>query len=200
MEYLILSEINVKALEYIKDDGVFVKSIKPNFKALGPKVGKNMKVLAGKVAQFGQVEIQQLESQGSISLDLNGESFDLIKDDVEISTKDIPGWSVASEGLVTVALDITISEELRSEGIARELVNRIQNMRKESGLEVTDKIILMVEKQPDVTRAVESNKNYICDETLASKLSLEEAISNDKAINVEVEDGVSTKIFLQKAE
>ena len=200
VEDLILSEINVKALEYIKDDGVFVKSIKPNFKALGPKVGKNMKVLAGKVAQFGQVEIQQLESQGSISLDLNGESFDLIKDDVEISTKDIPGWSVASEGLVTVALDITISEELRSEGIARELVNRIQNMRKESGLEVTDKIILMVEKQPDVTRAVESNKNYICDETLASKLSLEEAISNDKAINVEVEDGVSTKIFLQKAE
>jgi len=200
VEDLILSEINVKELEYIKDDGVFVKSIKPNFKALGPKVGKNMKVLAGKVAQFGQVEIQQLESQGSISLDLNGESFDLIKDDVEISTKDIPGWSVASEGPVTVALDITISEELRSEGIARELVNRIQNMRKESGLDVTDKIILMVEKQPDVTRAVESNKNYICDETLASKLSLEEAITNDKAINVEVEDGVSTKIFLQKAE
>jgi len=188
----------VKELQYIKDDGVFVKSIKPNFKALGPKVGKNMKVLAGKVAQFGQEEIEILETQGSINLDLNGESFVLIKNDVEISTKDIPGWSVASEGSVTVALDITISEELRSEGIARELVNRIQNMRKESGLDVTDKIILMVEKQADVTRAVESNKNYICDETLASKLSLEEAITNDKAINVEVEDGVSTKIYLQK--
>ncbi len=200
VEDLILSEINVKELEYIKDDGVFVKSIKPNFKALGPKVGKNMKVLAGKVAQFGQAEIQQLETEGSIQLDLDGEPFELIKDDVEISTKDIPGWSVASEGAMTVALDITISDVLRSEGIARELVNRIQNMRKESGLEVTDKIILMVEKQAEVTRAVESNKNYICDETLASELSLEEAITNDKAINVEVEDGISTRIFLQKAE
>ena len=199
VEDLILSEVNVKELQYIKDDGVFVKSIKPNFNTLGPKVGKNMKVLAGRVAQFEQSEIQTLESEGSITLDLNGESFVLIKDDVEISTKDIPGWSMASEGIVTVALDITISEELRSEGIARELVNRIQNMRKESGLDVTDKIILMVEKQAEVTRAVESNKNYICDETLASELSLQEAITNDKAINVEVEDGISTKIFLQKA-
>ena len=199
VEDLILSEVNVKELQYIKDDGVFVKSIKPNFNTLGPKVGKNMKVLAGRVAQFEQSEIQTLESEGSITLDLNGESFVLIKDDVEISTKDIPGCSVASEGIVTVALDITISEELRSEGIARELVNRIQNMRKESGLDVTDKIILMVEKQAEVTRAVESNKNYICDETLASELSLQEAITNDKAINVEVEDGISTKIFLQKA-
>lgn len=199
VEDLILSEVNVKELQYIKDDGVFVKSIKPNFKTLGPKVGKNMKVLAGRVAQFEQSEIQTLESEGSITLDLNGESFVLIKDDVEISTKDIPGWSMASEGIVTVALDITISEELRSEGIARELVNRIQNMRKESGLDVTDKIFLMVEKQAEVTRAVESNKNYICDETLASELSLQEAITNDKAINVEVEDGISTKIFLQKA-
>ena len=199
VEDLILSEVNVKELQYIKDDGVFVKSIKPNFNTLGPKVGKNMKVLAGRVAQFEQSEIQTLESEGSITLDLNGESFVLIKDDVEISTKDIPGWSMASEGIVTVALDITISEELRSEGIARELVNRIQNMRKESGLDVTDKIFLMVEKQAEVTRAVESNKNYICDETLASELSLQEAITNDKAINVEVEDGISTKIFLQKA-
>jgi len=199
VEDLILSEVNVKKLQYIKDDGVFVRSIKPNFKTLGPKVGKNMKVLAGRVAQFEQSEIQTLESEGSITLDLNGESFVLIKDDVEISTKDIPGWSMASEGIVTVALDITISEELRSEGIARELVNRIQNMRKESGLDVTDKIFLMVEKQAEVTRAVESNKNYICDETLASELSLQEAITNDKAINVEVEDGISTKIFLQKA-
>ena len=199
VEDLILIEINVKELQYIKDDGVFVKSIKPNFKTLGPKAGKNMKVLAGQVAQFGQSEIQTLESEGSIALDLNGEAFVLIKEDVEISTKDIPGWSVASEGAVTVALDITISEELRSEGIARELVNRIQNMRKESGLDVTDKIILMVEKQAEVTRAVESNKNYICDETLASELSLQEAITNDKAINVEVEDGISTKIYLQKA-
>ena len=199
VEGLILSEINVKEMQYVKDEGVFVKSIKPNFKALGPKVGKDMKVLAGQVNQFGQEEIATIEREGQIELDLNGTAFTLVKEDVEISTKDIPGWSVASEGNVTVALDMTISEELRSEGIARELVNRIQNMRKDNGLEVTDRIVLHVENQADIARAVESNKNYICDETLASELTLAEEITDHRAQEIEVEQGVSTKIYLEKA-
>ncbi|MEQ9186922.1 MAG: isoleucine--tRNA ligase [Cryomorphaceae bacterium] len=200
VEPLILSEINVKALEYVKDQGVFVKSIKPNFKALGPKVGKDMKALAGIVSQFGQDEIAEMEQQGKVSIDLNGAAFELIEADVEISTKDIPGWSVANEGGVTVAMDISISEALREEGIARELVNRIQNMRKDNGLEVTDRIKLYVENQADIARAVESNMNYICDETLASELTLTEEITNQQAQEIEVEPGVSTKIYLENAE
>lgn len=197
---LILSEINVKEMDFVKDDGVFVKSIKPNFKSLGPKAGKHMKAIAGRVAQFGQQEINIIEQNGKLTIEIDGKPFELSASDVEIATKDIPGWSVASEGNVTVALDMTISENLRFEGIARELVNRIQNMRKESGLEVTDKIKLMVENQADIARAVESNKNYICHETLASELELTEAISNDKATTIEVEEGLSTRILLLKAE
>jgi isoleucyl-tRNA synthetase len=199
VEDLILSEVNVKELEYVKDDNVFVKSIKPNFKALGPKVGKNMKTLSAAVAQFGQAEIQSIESTGKIDLDLDGTPFSLEREDVEISTKDIPGWTVASEGNMTVALDITISSELRSEGIARELVNRIQNLRKDSGLEVTDKIILHVEKQGEIEAAVVSNKNYICEETLAQELLLKEMINEADAQTIEVEEGVFTKIFIKKA-
>jgi isoleucyl-tRNA synthetase len=199
VEDLILSEVNVKELEYVKDDNVFVKSIKPNFKALGPKVGKNMKTLSAAVAQFGQAEIQSIESTGKIDLDLDGTAFSLEREDVEISTKDIPGWTVASEGNMTVALDITISPALRSEGIARELVNRIQNLRKDSGLEVTDKIILHVEKQGEIEAAVVSNKNYICEETLAQELLLKEMINEANAQTIEVEEGVFTKIFIKKA-
>ncbi|MDP4764125.1 MAG: DUF5915 domain-containing protein, partial [Salibacteraceae bacterium] len=199
VEDLILSEVNVKELEYVKDDNVFVKSIKPNFKALGPKVGKNMKTLSAAVAQFGQAEIQSIESTGKIDLDLDGTAFSLEREDVEISTKDIPGWTVASEGNMTVALDITISPALRSEGIARELVNRIQNLRKDSGLEVTDKIILHVEKQGEIEAAVVSNKNYICEETLAQELLLKEMVNEADAQTIEVEEGVFTKIFIKKA-
>jgi isoleucyl-tRNA synthetase len=199
VEDLILSEVNVKELEYVKDDNVFVKSIKPNFKALGPKVGKNMKALSAAVGQFGQEQIQQIESAGSIELDLNGTAFSLERDDVEISTKDIPGWTVASEGTVTVALDITISPELRSEGLARELVNRIQNLRKDSGFDVTDKINLVVEKQGEIEAAVISNKNYICEETLALELLLSDSINDEKAQTIEVEEDVFIKILIKKA-
>ena len=198
VESLILSEVNVKELEYVHDSNIFVKSIKPNFKALGPKVGKNMKALSAQVGQFGQDEIQQIEREGKITLDLDGSTFDLISDDVEISTKDIPGWIVASEGSVTVALDITISPELRSEGIARELVNRIQNLRKDSGLEVTDRIHLMVENQPEIEQAVNINKNYICAETLADQLLVKSELAQDSALEIEVEEGLKTKIFIEK--
>lgn len=198
VEDLILSEVNVKELEYVKDTGIFVKSVKPNFKALGPKVGKNMKALSAAVNAFDQTQINTLESAGSISLDLEGTPFTLEREDVEISTKDIPGWTVASEGNVTVALDITITESLRSEGIARELVNRIQNLRKDSGLEVTDKIELHVEKQSEIESAVVSNKNYICAETLAAELILKDNLTEVDAQTVEVEEGVFTKIFIKK--
>lgn len=198
VEALILGEVNVKELEYVRDAGVFVRSIKPNFKTLGPKVGKNMKVLAAQVNQFDQEQIQAIERDGKITLDLDCTPFELLAEDVEISTKDIPGWTVASEGPVTVALDITITDDLRSEGIARELVNRIQNMRKDSGLEVTDMINLFVEKQPEIEQAVNINKKYICAETLASQLILEEAITKEKAMEVEVEEGLSTRIFIEK--
>jgi isoleucyl-tRNA synthetase len=198
VESLILNEVNVKELEYVHDSNVFVKSIKPNFKALGPKVGKNMKALSALVNQFGQDEIQQIEREGKITLDLEGSPFELIAEDVAISTKDIPGWIVASEGNVTVALDITISEDLRSEGIARELVNRIQNLRKDSGLEVTDRIDLYVENQPEIERSVNINKNYICAETLANELIVKSDLAQDSAIEIEIEEGVKTKIFIEK--
>ncbi|GAB5537954.1 MAG: isoleucine--tRNA ligase [Salibacteraceae bacterium] len=198
VEALILSEVNVKELEYVHDSNVFVKSIKPNFKALGPKVGKQMKTLSSVVGQFGQEEIQSIERDGSIEIDLNETSFDLLLEDVEISTKDIPGWIVASENNVTVALDISITEELRSEGIARELVNRIQNLRKDSGLEVTDRINLTVENQPEILRAVNVNKNYICAETLADELFIKSVIEQDSALAIEIEEGLETKILIEK--
>ena len=122
----------------------------------------------------------------------------MIAEDVAISTKDIPGWIVASEGNVTVALDITISEDLRSEGIARELVNRIQNLRKDSGLEVTDRIDLYIENQPEIERSVNINKNYICAETLANELIVKSDLAQDSAIEIEIEEGVKTKIFIEK--
>mgnify|MGYP001215805868 FL=1 len=198
VEQLILNEVNVKELEYVRDSSVFVKSIKPNFKALGPKVGKNMKALSAQVVQFGQEEIQQVERDGEIMIDLDGTSFGLLAEDVEISTKDIPGWIVAGEGSVTVALDITITDELRAEGIARELVNRIQNLRKDSGLEVTDRINLMVENQPEIEHAVNINKNYICAETLADSLELKPAIEQDTALHIQIEEGLETKILIEK--
>lgn len=199
VESLILSEVNVKELEYVHDSTVFVKSIKPNFKALGPKVGKNMKALSGIVNQFGQQEIQEIEREGFIDIDLDGNPFSLRAEDVDINTKDIPGWIVASEDLVTVALDITITEQLRYEGIARELVNRIQNLRKDSGLEVTDRIDLYVENQPEIEQSVNINKNYICAETLANELFVKSALAQDSAVEIEVEEGLKTKIFIEKA-
>lgn len=198
VESLILSEVNVKELEYVRDSSVFVKSIKPNFKALGPKVGKNMKILSALVAQFGQDQISKIEGEGRLMLDLDGSPFELTADDVEIATRDIPGWKVASEGSVTVAMDIVISQELRSEGIARELVNRIQNLRKDSGLEVTDRIDLYVENHPEIEQAVNINKNYICTETLADKLIIKPAITEKNALEVEVEEGLTTRIYILK--
>ena len=199
VENLILSETNVKELEYLIDTtGVLVKSIKPNFKTLGPKYGKIMKQIAAVVNQFGADEITELESNGSKNLTIDGQAVVLELADVEISTEDIPGWLVQSEGGITVALDIVLSDDLKEEGMAREFVNRIQNLRKESGLEVTDKIHIRILKHNEINQAINNNKNYICSETLAGQLDLVEELEQDKGVSVDLENDVTTVISLEK--
>jgi len=193
---LIKSEVNVKELVLLEDtSGILVKQIKPNFKALGPRYGKDMKMVAQSIAQLGQEDIQKIEQEGEIILAIENKNIKLQLDEVEISSQDIEGWLVASSGPLTVALDVTISDTLKKEGIARELVNRIQNLRKESGLEVTDKIAIQLLKDGYVERAVSSNLEYIKTETLAAELNLEEQLEKGTAIAF---DEVNTKLFIQK--
>ena len=199
VEDLILSETNVKELEYLVDtSGILVKNIKPNFKTLGPKYGKIMKEIAAAVNQFNQDDILSIESKGSKKMNIEGQDVLLELTDVEITTQDIPGWLVLNEGELTVALDITLTEELISEGIAREFVNRIQNLRKESGLEVTDKIHLKIMKHTEINNAINKNKNYICSETLAGKLDLVEELQVNEGISVELENNINTLISIEK--
>jgi isoleucyl-tRNA synthetase len=193
---LIKSEVNVKEIELLDDaSGILVKSIKPNFKVLGPRFGKDMKLIAQQVAAFTQDDIQKIEQEGEISLDIENKSIILQLQDVEISSEDIEGWLVASAGGLTVALDITINDDLRKEGIARELVNRIQNMRKESGFEVTDKIDVKVLKDGFVEKAIESNLHYIKAETLTAELMLEERLEKGTEISF---DEINTRLLIQK--
>jgi len=195
VEELILSEVNVKELEYLKETaGVIEKSIKPNFKALGPKYGKLMKQIAAEVGKMGQKEITELESAGTFSITIEDQKIDLTADDVEIASKDIPGWSVASEGGITVALDLTITDELRQEGLARELVNRIQNIRKDKGLEVTDRISLAIQDVAEINEAVTNNLKYICAETLAEELELVSTLDSSNSVTVELVDDLKTQI------
>ncbi len=194
---LILSEVNVKEMEYLYDtSGVLVKKIKPDFKKLGPKFGKQMKAVAGIVNGFGQEEIQALEKAGKIEANLEGEPIEISIDEVEITTQDIPGWTVAAEGNITVALDITLNDELKNEGIAREFVNRIQNLRKDSGLDVVDKINLKIKRHNLINEAIESNQEYICSETLARKLELVDNISAGTLVDIDEE--IQTEIALEK--
>ncbi|WP_282143901.1 isoleucine--tRNA ligase [Cellulophaga baltica] len=193
---LIKSEVNVKEIELLDDaSGILVKQIKPNFKVLGPKFGKDMKLVASEVAKFSQEDIQKIEQQGEISIEINNKSSILQLQDVEISSQDIEGWLVATSGPLTVALDVTINEELRKEGIARELVNRIQNLRKDSGFEVTDRINIKILKNSLVEDAVASNLDYIKTETLTAELNFEEELENGTEIAF---DEVNTKLFIQK--
>lgn len=165
---LIQGEVNVKAIELISDTtGIITKRIKPNFKTLGPKYGKYMKQIAALVATFTQEQIAAVENDAETILTIDGEQLTTTVADYEIVSEDMPGWLVASEGKLTVALDITITDELRREGVARELVNRIQNIRKESGFEVTDKIRVEIEANELTTAAVESFAEYIASQTLA---------------------------------
>lgn len=193
---LVLSEVNVKELDILQDvSGVLVKKVKPDFKKLGPKYGKLMKQIAGAVGKFGQNDIAQLEEQGHYHLTLEGQEVELLLEDVEVSTEDIPGWLVMTENGVTVALDITLSEELKNEGIARELVNRIQNLRKDSGLEVTDRIALKVQKADGLETAISQNKSYITTETLTETLEMTDNLSGGLEVSF---DEINTKIYLEK--
>ena len=194
---LVLSEVNVKELDFMEaDSNVLVKEIKANFKALGPKYGKQMKAIAAAIGKFEQTEIKELESNGVYTLTIDGAELEISTEDVLISSQDIPGLLVANNKGVTVALDITMNEALIEEGIARELVNRIQNIRKDSGLEITDRIQLSITKHDKINAAITANKKYICDETLADELLICETEPKN-AVAVEF-DEIKTYIALRK--
>ncbi len=194
---LILSEVNVKELELLGDGaGILVKSIKPNFKTIGPKYGKQMKAIAGIVAGFSQDDIAKIEQNNGWSGSIEGAEINLDLVDFEINAQDIPGWLVASESGLTVALDITISESLKSEGIAREIVNRVQNLRKDSGLDVTDRIVLSIETSDFVQAATLANKEYICAEVLANDIVFSSVSA--EALLTDIEEVGDTKIELVK--
>lgn len=199
VESIILSEVNVKEVEYLTDTaGIIKKKIKPNFKTLGPKYGKMMKQIAGAVAQFSQEQIAELEKAESYALQLNEEAIELSIADVEIMTEDIPGWLVATEGGMTIALDINLSEDLKQEGIAREFINKIQNLRKESNFEVTDRIYIKIEKHDFYNQAVENFRDYISNQTLGESLELVDELDAATACKVEIDQEVEAVIQLQK--
>ncbi len=198
VKHLILSEVNVKELEFMEDDKILTKKIKPNFKTLGPKYGKLMKSISAAITLLDNNQISEFETNGKYLLEVEGQQAELSLSDVEILTEDIPGWLVTSTGNLTVALDITITDELKYEGIARELVNRIQNLRKENQYEVTDKISVLVEKTNELEAAVKKNFDYICSETLAGSLSLVENIPHNNKTQVELTDELSTSIIIEK--
>jgi len=184
---LILSETNIKDIEYITDAAGFItKKVKPNFKALGAKVGKDMKVVAEAITNFGQDDITKLESEGSITvLDTK---YSILLSDVEIIAEDVPGWQVANLGKLTVALDVTITNELKQEGISRELINRIQNLRKGKGFEVTDRINVKLSDHPLINGAVKNNLTYICAEILADSVLLDNQLNEgEKTLIDEIE-------------
>ena len=197
VEDLIRSEVNVKHIEYIDDaSDVLVKKIKPNFRKLGKQYGPKMKEITQALTQWGQAEINQLEKAQQRELALADGSISLTPEDVEITSEDIPGWSVAREGNLTVALDINVTDELKQEGLARDLVNRIQNLRKDEGLEVQDKISIQIERHEDfVNDAIETYKSYICQETQALELVVVDQLPEATTLLM---DDVEVKVRIEK--
>ncbi|MDO7171056.1 isoleucine--tRNA ligase [Mariniflexile sp. AS56] len=193
---LIKHEVNVKEVELLEEASeMLVKQIKPNFKTLGPRFGKDMKAIAGAVTNFLAEDINKIEQNGVLDIEVNGKNITLALDDVEITSQDIEGWLVANEGNLTVALDVTISEDLKREGIARELVNRIQNLRKDSGFEVTDRIDVKLQSDAQIDMAININLSYIKAETLTEDLEIIDKL--DSGIEIAFDD-VNTKLFIQK--
>ena len=196
VQHLICSELNVKQVEFLSpDNDLLVKKIKPNFKTLGPRYGKVMKALGAAIMAFDQQQINALEASGSCTVDIDGQHCDVMLSDVEIATQDIPGWVVANDGSLTVALDITLTPELIDEGIARELVNRIQNIRKEQ-FDVTDRIIVELQSG-EWDNAVERHRDYICTETLCTMLTLVPGVQ--KGTPIDLLDNQHTVIAIRKA-
>jgi isoleucyl-tRNA synthetase len=193
---LILAEVNVKEIEYIGDtSGIISKKVKPNFKLLGKKLGGKMKMASDVISNLADNEILQLEQNGTIDIQVDGEIFHILLEEVEISSDDIQGWLVASNNGITVALDIHISEALKNEGFAREIVNKIQTERKESDFEVTDNIILHVQNQLVLNGVLNSYKEYICNETLATDILFTENLSDAKEFDI---NGELLKLLIQK--
>jgi len=191
---LIKQEVNVKELQLINAEEashLIVKQIKPNFKALGPKLGKDMKTVGGAIANLNTEQIASLEKEGKIDI----QGYEITLDDVEISTKDIPGWTVTSDGKTTVALDLTLTEELKSEGIAREFINRIQNLRKEKDFELTDRIKISIEENSPFIEDIKKNEEYISSEVLSNKIEIVSSLSNFNEIEI---DEVNFKINVEK--
>ncbi len=196
---LVMNEVNVKEIKLIENTaGVITKRIKPNFKTLGPKYGKYMKQIAALTAGFSQERIAEIEASAETVLELGGDRITVTPADFEITSEDMPGWQVASEGKLTVALDVTVTDELRTEGMARELINRIQNIRKESGLELTDRVRVQIEALPAVAAAVERYADYIGQQTLAVQVRATNAPAGTFAVQSEIDDQ-PLRIALSKA-
>jgi isoleucyl-tRNA synthetase len=196
---LVLNEVNVKDIEYITDTaGILVKRIKPNFKALGPRFGKLMKEIGSAINGLDQEQIAEFEKEQSFEIRAGGNLIMLSLEDVEIVSEDIPGWQVANEGAITVALDINITEELRQEGVARELINRIQNIRKESGFDVTDKIHVLIERHELINDAIKAYGQYIGSQTLADSVSLTDRIEDNHSKRIDMEDDVYINISVSR--
>ena len=186
---LIMNEVNIKDIELIeKTTGLITKRIKPNFKTLGPRYGKYMKQIAALTAGFSQERIAEIEASAEIALDMGAETITVTPADFEITSEDMPGWLVASEGKLTVALDITVTDALRAEGVARELINRIQNIRKDSGFEVTDKIRVEIERRPFAAEALEAYADYIASQTLAVSVAAVDAPAGDTLVQSEIDE------------
>jgi isoleucyl-tRNA synthetase len=195
---LILAEVNVKNVEFIDDtSSLLVKKIKPNFKVLGPRYGKLMKDISNAISALTPQEIAAFEISGNHSVVISGQQITLTSEDVEIISEDIPGWQVANEGRLTVALDITVTDELRNEGIAREFVNRIQNIRKENGFDVTDKITVLIEDHEFVREAIKRHAEYIRSQTLATVVNLVKNFTGNNIREVEI-DEVIVKIDIAR--
>ena len=193
---LIKSEVNVKEIQVLEDaSDILVKQIKPNFKVLGPRFGKDMKAVAQAVNNFTSDDIKEIEQNGILDVEVNRKIITLERTDVEITSQDIEGWLVANEGSITVALDVTITDDLRKEGIARELINRIQNLRKDSGFEVTDRIDVTFQKGEHIAMAINANITYIKSETLTNELTIIDKLEDGIEIDF---DDVHTKLFIQK--
>ena len=199
ISHLIMSEVNIKGIEFLApDNNILVKNVKPNFKTLGRKYGKQMKQIQTYFANMSQDEIHAYEKNNGTHLDVDGIDVELTLEDALISTQDIPGWAVTSEGNFTVALDMTITDELFNEGLARELVNRVQTLRKNTGLEVTDRIEIFIEKNEKLENAVAKFGDYICGETLASAITMMEQLTGENVLEDELTDNVKVRLTIKK--
>ena len=196
VEELIKSEVNIKNIEIIdRKSSVIKRSAKPNFKALGAKVGKDMKAVTGPIFAMTNEQIQDIENGNTLAIEANGNSYVIGKEDIEIVTADIPGWQIMNDGIYTVALDLEITDTLKLEGVARELVNKIQNLRKDKDFEVTDKIRVEIAEHPYTNEATKAYNEYICGEILADSLEIVAQLSTEDTVDI---DSNEIKILLSK--